>query len=1018
MRPEHYLCFPPFRLDLVNQQLWRNEQEIPLRQKTFAVLRYLVDHPDQLVTKEALLDAVWAGTSVSDVAPGVCIQELRRALGEERQTAQFIVTVHRRGYRFIAPLTTASPVSSSKFQVSGSQSAIRNSQSAINPVGREAELSQLHRWLEIALQGQRQIVFITGEPGIGKTTLVDTFLDQIAADGSLWLGRGQCIEHYGAGEAYLPVLEALGRLCREPGGQHLITLLAWQAPTWLVQMPALLSGAELETLQRKVLGATQGRMLREMAEAVEALTAERALVLWLEDLQWSDSSTLEWLAALARRRERARLLVIGTYRPVDVIVQEHPLKAVKQELQLHGHCEELPLGFLPAAAVEEYLAGRFPVGAHGHRKSQAEAVPLQKLARVIHQRTEGNPLFMVAVTDSLVAQGVIVEREGAWELRAGIEEEVGELPQSIRQLIEKQLERLSLADQRVLEAASVAGAEFSAAAVAAGVATEVGDVEERCAALVQREQFLRASGTAEWPDGTVAARYRFLHALYQEVVYERVTPHRRLHLHRQIGERQESAYGKRAGEIAAELALHFEQGRDSRKAVQYLEQGGKNALRRSAHQEAIRLLTKGLELLKTLPETPERTQHELMLLAPLGESLRVTSGFAAPEVERVYLRARTLCQQLGESPQLFRVQQGLWGFFANRAEYPTAREVAEQLLRLAHRGQKPDSLLTAHVAMGYTLFLLGEFAPAREHLEQGSTLYHAQEHHSLLAKHQEVYSRSCAALSLWTLGYPDQASKRMLEALSLAQEANTFLLATALSEAALFHLHCKEGHTAQERAEQCIALCTEHEFASLLALGTGQRGQALARQGQVEEGMALMRQGWTAFHASGTEATRSQVLGVLAEMYGEVGRAEEGLSLLAEVLTHVDKTEERVYEAELYRIKGELTLQQFQVSGSKFQVSSTKTRNQKRETRNHSPTPGTQAEAEAEACFLKAIEIARQQQAKSWELRAAVSLARLWQQQGKKEEARTMLAEIYGWFTEGFDTKDLQEAKALLEELA
>jgi DNA-binding winged helix-turn-helix (wHTH) protein len=361
MKPEHYLCFPPFRLDLVNQRLWRDGQEIPLRQKTFAVLRYLVEHPDHLVTKEALLDAVWAETSVSDVAPGVCIQELRRALGEERQTPRFIVTVHRRGYRFIAPLTTPQLVQSSRFKVqSPNQSpAISTQHPAPTLVGRETELSQLHRWLETALEGQRQIVFVTGEPGIGKTTLVNTFLEQIAADEQVWLGRGQCIEHYGAGEAYLPVLEALGRLCREPGGERLIELLAQQAPTWLVQMPALLSAAELEALQRKVLGATQGRMLREMAEAVEALTAERALVLWLEDLQWSDVSTLEWLSALARRRERARLLVIGAYRSVDVIVREHPLKAVKQELQLHGRCEELPLACLTEAAVAEYLAVKF-----------------------------------------------------------------------------------------------------------------------------------------------------------------------------------------------------------------------------------------------------------------------------------------------------------------------------------------------------------------------------------------------------------------------------------------------------------------------------------------------------------------------------------------------------------------------------------------------------------------------------------------------------------------------------------
>jgi tetratricopeptide (TPR) repeat protein len=715
------------------------------------VLRYLGERPGRLVSKDELFSAVWPKTIVSDIALAVCIREIRKALGDDSKAPQFIETAHRRGYRFIAPLTTAPPVSSSRFQVPGSKS-----EPAPNPphptpplVGREAELSQLHRWLEKALGGERQIVFITGEPGIGKTTLVDTFLDQIAADGSVWLGRGQCIEHYGAGEAYMPVLEALGRLCRVPGGERLIELLAQQAPTWLVQMPALLSATELEALQRKVLGATQGRMLREMAEAVEALTAERVLVLWLEDLQWSDVSTLEWLSALARRREPARLLVIGTYRSVDVIMREHPLKAVKQELQLHGRCAELPLACLSEAAVAEYLAVRFPVGAHGQWKNQAEAVPLHNLARVIYQRTDGNPLFMVNVADYLVTQSVIAQVEGRWELKGGLEEvEVG-VPESLRHMIAKQIERLSPEDQRVLEVGSVAGMEFSAAAVAAGIEAEVVQVEERCEGLVRREQLLWSKGMEEWPDETVAARYGFLHALYQEVLYERVTAGRRSQLHRRIGERKEQAYGNQVREIAAELAMHFEQGRDYRRAVQYHQWAAERATRRNAYQEAIRHLTRGLELLKTLPDTPERTQHELTLQVRLGESLRATSGHGAPEVERVYARARALCQQVEESLQLFPVQMGLWVFFLIRAEYHTARELAEQMLTLAQRVQNPDSLLTAHLTMGWTLFFLGEFAPAQEHFEHGLTLYHAQEHPSRVGKDLAVRFLSYAARGAW-----------------------------------------------------------------------------------------------------------------------------------------------------------------------------------------------------------------------------------------------------------------------------
>lgn len=292
-------------------------------------------------------------------------------------------------------------------------------------MGREAELAQLRGWLEQALGGARQVVFVTGEPGIGKTTVVDAFVAHAAAAGGLWLGHGQCIEHYGAGEAYLPVLEALGQLGREPGQERLLAILHQQAPTWLVQLPGLLSAADLEILQRTTLGATRERMLREMAEALEALTTERPLVLVLEDLHWSDYATLDWLAFVARRRQPARLLVIGTYRPVEVIVRAHPLKAVKQELQLHGYCKELPLRLLTTAAVGEYLAVRFPV----NRLPAA-------LAGVLYQRTEGNPLFMVAMVDEWVAQGVIVPADGRWALQRGVEEAAGRVPQSLQQLIE------------------------------------------------------------------------------------------------------------------------------------------------------------------------------------------------------------------------------------------------------------------------------------------------------------------------------------------------------------------------------------------------------------------------------------------------------------------------------------------------------------------------------------------------------------------------------------------------------
>jgi predicted ATPase len=302
--------------------------------------------------------------------------------------------------------------------------------------GRERELAVLHHALALALTGIRQLVFITGEAGLGKTALVEAFLTNLEASGPLWSGCGQCLDHYGAGEAYLPVLEALGRLCRGPDGQEVVALLGQQAPTWLVQMPGLIPADDLEAVQRRSAGATRDRMLRELAEALELLTARQPLLLVLEDLHWSDPSTLDLLAALAHRREPARLLVLGTYRPPDALQRGHPLPAVHHELQRHGHCLELPLSFLSTAAVATYLTACFP-------QAQLPAA----LLHLVQQRTAGNPLFLVTLVEDWVRRSRLVSADGAWTLRGALAEVASTMPESLRQMLEEQLERLSPQEQ-------------------------------------------------------------------------------------------------------------------------------------------------------------------------------------------------------------------------------------------------------------------------------------------------------------------------------------------------------------------------------------------------------------------------------------------------------------------------------------------------------------------------------------------------------------------------------------------
>jgi predicted ATPase len=796
------------------------------------------------------------------------------------------------------------------------------------------------------------------------------------------------------------MLEALGRLCREGGGQQIIALLRQYAPTWLAQLPGVIPEEELQALQLQVQGSTQQRMLREMAEAIEVGTARRPLVLILEDLHWSDHSTLELLAYLARRRQRARLLIVATYRPADVVLRAHPLKEVKQELQAHGQCEELRLELLTKEDITEYLAQRFPGSALD-----------TELTHVVYEHTEGNPLFMVNVVEELLRQGVIVEQEERWELRGDVAR--ASVPDTLRQLIEKQSAQLQEEERHILEAASVAGTEFTVAAVAAALKQDMDEVETICEEVAGQGHFLEERGIAEWPDGTMSGRYSFRHALYQNVLYERIAEARRMRLHRLIGERLEAGYGSRAHEIAAELAVHFERGHDYRRAVHYLEQAGKNTVQRSAHREAIGHLTKGLELLQTLPDTPERVQQELTLQIALGVPLMATKGYAVLEVEKAYRRARELCQQIGEAPQLFSTLQGLFAFYLMRGDLQAGCELADQCHSLAQSANNPTRRLWAHHGLAQTSYFRGEFALAREQAEQGIALYDSQKRRppaSGAVQDPGVACRSFAAFALWFLGYPDQAWQRCQDALTLAHElSHPLSLAFALSYTAIIHNFRQEPERAQSLTETLIRLCREHEFPFWLAWGMVMQGWSLAEQGQAGKGIAQIQEGLAACRATGADMWRPWFLTVAAAAYEKAGQIEPGLTALAEALTMAEKNGERLREAELYRLKGELTLQQ------ENQKAKIKRQKSKIKTDPRSLLPD--AQVEAEACFLKAIKVARQQQAKSLELRAVMSLSRLWQQQGKQHEARNTLAAVYNWFTEGFDTKDLQEAKTLLEEL-
>jgi predicted ATPase len=686
----------------------------------------------------------------------------------------------------------------------------------------------------------------------------------------------------------------------------------------------------------------------------------------------------------------AKILLLVNYRPE----YRHEWGSKTYYTQLHLD----PLGRAEAEEMLTILLG--DVGAHGQWKSQAEAAPLRQF---ILEKTQGNPFFMEEIVQALREQGVLARLDavgatGQSPLPTGLH-----LPPTVQGILAARIDRLPAAEKDLLQTLAVIGKEFSLGLLKQ-VVNKPEDELQPLLFHLQAAEFIYEQPA--FPE----VEYTFKHALTQEVAYTSLLQERRKLLHERTARAIEALFHSRLEDHYGDLAYHYSRSGNTQKAVEYLHLAGQQAVRRSANTEAISHLTAALELLQTLPDTPERAQQELTLHITLGPVLMATKGWTAPEVEQAYSRARELCRQVGETSQLFPVLVGLRFFYTLRGKFQPARELAEQLLALAQRGQEPALLLEAHYASGVPLVWLGEFVQAREHLEQGIALYNPQQHRSLAFLYILDPGVGCltyAAWALWSLGYPDQALQRIHAALTLAQElSHPHSLAYALAfGAAWIHQFRREGQAVQERAEAAMALAREQGFPYWLAYGTTLRGWALAEQGQREEGIAQMRQGLAALQALGTELARSLFLALLAEAYGRMEQPEEGLTLLAEALVVVDKNGERYYEAELYRLKGQLTLQKFQVSGFKFQVPESP------ESEVRSP------ESEAEECFWEAIEIARRQQAKSLELRAVMSLSRLWQSQGKKKEAHDLLAEIYGWFTEGFDMADLKEAKALLEQL-
>jgi len=967
--------FGPYRIDPDGPRLCKGDEPVRLQPRPLAVLSYLAARPGTVIGRDELIQQVWAGTYVTKAVLKVAVRAIREALGDETNAPRYVETVGREGYRFIA-------------EASGTSPPLPVRPPATVVVGRSSDLATLRAAFGRALVGVRQIVFVSGEAGIGKTTLIDRFVEELERDGRATIARGQCLEQYGEGEAYLPVLEAIGGLIRANAVPELGDVLQQYAPTWVSLFPASAQRPAASPPEAGGIATTSARMLREMADALEVLTGHRPLVLVLEDLQWSDHSTVDLIACIARRRQPSPLMVIATLRPADVIVHEHPLGLVKQELQANGQCMDVPLELLSIRDVTAYLAARFGVGTGDE---------IRRLAARIFARTEGNALFMVNVVNDLVVRELLVRRDGHWRVEGSIEQVTDRMPLGLVELIERRLQGLARETRRGLEAASVCGDEFTVASVAAAVGEDAETLEDLCEELAAQGALIAEAGVAEWPDGSISGRYRFLHALYRHVLYEGIAESRRIRVHRAIGLREEHGLGAHARDHASHLALHFTRGHDWGRALAYHELAASAALERSAGHEALAHLTAALDALPRAVDTADPVERELGLVVASTTLLMAIRGYAAPQTELAFARARALCDALPASPARYPVLRGLVSYHHVRGALGDARDLGELLLR--HAADRPEDRrlhVQAHYGHGATLFHLGALEPARAHLEAALRDYDPATHR----EHALVYGGydpgvACALWLAWTLalmGRLDEALARDREGLERARQVNdAFSLAWAYHGGAVSQQFFGDWARCEALATEALRLATDHGFSYVLGMATIDQGWALIMQRNATDGIPLLRQGFAAVEATGARLVRPSYLGMLAAADALEGHGESALRRLDDALGEIARSGERVDEAGLLIGKGDL-LAAGASSPEELRV--------------------------AEECMRRALDVARAQGARLVELRAALALARHWSKNGCAADARDLLAAAHLPFADATPAApEIAAARRLLTDL-
>ena len=845
-------------------------------------------------------------------------------------------------------------------------------------VGRLRARAELRGAFKDVGKGRGLLVCVPGEAGLGKTTLVEDFLAEVAeVSGACTVARGRCSERLAGTEAYLPLLDALDDLLRSEGGA-LARLMKTIAPLWYVQVaPAGLQDSSGERLAQEARIGTQERLKRELVAFLEEASRRAPIVFFFDDLHWVDLSTIDVLGYVTRHFEALRVLIVVAYRPEELLVQKHPFLSTKRDLQSRGFCRELALEFLTREEVEQYIAAKYP----NHRLAR-------RFVDLIYAKTEGNPLFMVDVLGYLSAQNVLSREQDEWKLTRSVPEIARELPESVRGMIQRKIDLFSDADRRLLVAASVQGYEFDGAIVAKVLGVDPADIEDRLDVIDRIHGFVRQVRELEFPDRTLTLRYQFVHVLYQNLLYASLTPARKASLSRAVGKALEECYGDKTGDIVSELAVLFEAARDFSLATDYFQLAARKAADLFAYEEAFLLGRRALDALRALPDCPERRRRELTILITVGVPSMASRGYSSLEVREIYDRASALCLEFNETRQLAPLLYGQFAFNIVRLQLDRAREASDRLNYLAQQGGDSSVAALGAITLGLVHYYGGEFQAAAQHFHRMAVHYDLEQRRSMyttVGYDPAMAAHAYLGWSLWCLGYPDGGREGVEAAVRAAGELeHAYTLAFALHFAGTVYAWRGDWEQVRIYNERTLKVANDERLYYYTALGVCLDGLCLARQDRREEGLARMREGLERLQTISGRSSWRRFASDFAEQLALAGRLDEGLNIVDKEIEETGS--DHFWDTELFRVKGELLLMR-----------------------------GTDsATAEAERCFRQAIDVARQQRAKSFELRASLSLFRLWLTQEKPSEAASLLSGIYGWFTEGFETADLKAARRML----